>query len=168
VAAPADVRLGHLDHEDRVRVDELASLPVPARPIARPDADLPPEQQGLGTGARFGKAPLDQQLIQPDPGRAHAAHRPMVTDAAAPGLTPGLAECPRTGGERRRRNLRRAVRLGRRRIRRTELDPLDQRAQTPSDHGRRHGHAQQQRERPEERAGEADGQPQREVRERRQ
>ena len=97
VAAPAHVRLGRLDLEWQLRIDEVARLPIESRPIADPDADLPAEEQRLGTGARFGKPPLDDELVEPNPGRTHAAHRSMVTDGASPGLTADQPARPNPG-----------------------------------------------------------------------
>ena len=96
VAAPAHVRLRRGDLDRDLGIDEVARLPIESRPIARPDAHLAAEQQRLGTGARFGKAPVRDELIEPNPRHAYARHRLMVAHAASPRLT-------RTGPDRRAR-----------------------------------------------------------------
>ena len=89
VAAPADVWLGRGDLDRRLGIDEVARLPVESRLIAGPDPNLAADQQRLGTGARFGEPPVDDELVEPNPVRTHTGHRLMVAYAASPRLILG-------------------------------------------------------------------------------
>ena len=64
VAAAADVRIALDKAERRGRVDEIAGLPIEARPVALPDPDLAGEDQRLGPRAGLGEAALDEELVE--------------------------------------------------------------------------------------------------------
>ena len=97
VAAAADVRVALRRPSIATSgVDEVAGLPVEPPGVARPDADLAGEDQGLGPRPGLGEAALDEELVQalPRPRRTPALltrlswhsglHRRSRPEAAAP------------------------------------------------------------------------------------
>ena len=94
VAAAADIRLGRLDSDGRGRIDLVARLAIAAAAVAVADEHLAGQDKGLCLRSGVGQAAVHEELVETDlalPMRDGRAHRPIVAQAAARGLTAGHA-----------------------------------------------------------------------------
>ena len=93
VAAATDVRLARDELDRRVRIDEIARLPVEPGRIAGAGPDAAGEDQRLGPGPAVGEAALDDELVETLSGSGAAsrrgAHPAIVAQRPSPRLTTG-------------------------------------------------------------------------------